>query len=333
MNILLTGASGFVGRVLYRKLLELNYNLTCVFRERWRKDIVESEFADCTPFFSDDMDGKTIWSICLKNIDQVVHLAALAHVVTRADADLHQRFLAVNHEATKNLAVQAARQGVKRFVFISSITVNGNANISGPFCETHPLHPCTSYAIAKFEAEKTLRCISAESGMDVVILRPPLVYGPHVKANFLKLLHFVCHGIPLPFGAVHNKRSFMGIKNLVDAICLCISHEKAGNQTFMVSDCQDLSTRQLIEKIAAAMGRRPRLFPLPENLMKTIFSIAGQHNIYERLWGSLQADTSKIQKCLGWKPKVTVEQGIQETVNWYLTNHCRHITTVLKGTG
>jgi nucleoside-diphosphate-sugar epimerase len=260
----------------------------------------------------------------MKDIDQVVHLAGLAHAAPHGVGfDRYQPFFSVNHEGTRNLAVQAARQGIKRFVFISSILVNGSASTEAPFCETDRANPQNAYAAAKFEAEKSLEKIGAETGMEVVILRPPLVYGPGVKANFLKLLDLVYAGVPMPFGAVSNRRSFMGLKNLVDAVCLCLGHEKAGNQTFVVSDDEDLSTPQLVSTIAAAMDRPLRLFAVPEKFMETGLSLLGQKNIYDRLWGTLQVDPVKIRTRLGWEPRVSVDQGLGETVHWYL-NHYRH---------
>jgi nucleoside-diphosphate-sugar epimerase len=323
MNILLTGATGFVGKALYRELITQKYNPTCVFRKRHKTDRLLSEFATGDRCFVDHVDGNTPWSACLKGIDQVVHLAGLAHTVNGDDPDPHRHFFSVNHEGTSNLAAQAARHGVQRFIFMSSIMVNGKTSTAGPFCETDRANPQNAYAAAKFAAEKSLEKIGADTGMEVVILRPPLVYGPYVKANFLKLLDLVYSAIPLPFGAVSNKRSFVCLENLVDAVCLCICHEKAANQTFMVSDHQDLSTTQLIQKIAAAMGRKPRLVAVPEKYMKSCFSLAGLDHMYDRLWGNLQVDASKIQMLLGWKPRVTVDQGIMKTVQWYLATR-RH---------
>lgn len=323
MNILLTGATGFVGKSLYRELIVQKYNLTCVFRKWHKKERQLSEFGTGNRYFVDDVDGNTQWSACMRGIDQVVHLAGLAHTVNGNDPDRHRRFFSVNHEGTRNLAAQAAQHGVKRFVFMSSIMVNGKTSTAGPFCETDRANPQNAYAAAKYEAEKSLEKIGADTGMEVVILRPPLVYGPHVKANFLKLLDLMYSGVPLPFGAVFNKRSFICLENLVDAVCLCICHEKAANQTFVVSDHQDLSTTQLMQKIAAAMGRKPRLVAVPEKYMKICLSLAGLDHMYDRLWGNLQVDASKIQMVLGWKPRVTVDQGIRTTVQWYLSTR-RH---------
>jgi nucleoside-diphosphate-sugar epimerase len=326
MNILLTGATGFVGHALYRELRFRQANVTCVFRKHPDgSKRPTAQFGDANQYVVAHIDKTTHWIPCLQNIDQVVHLAGLAHVNLRGNSPFRDhRFFGVNHEGTRHLAVQAARQGVKRFVFMSSILVNGSASALGPFCETGPANPQNAYAASKYEAEKSLGKIGTETGMDVVILRPPLVYGPGVKANFLKLLDLVYAGIPMPVKAVSNKRSFIGLKNLVDAVCLCLAHEKAGNQTFVVSDTQDLSTPQLITMIADAMNRPRRLFSVPETLMKTGLSVMGQQKMYDRLWGTLQVDSSKIQNQLGWTPPVPVKQGIEETVGWYLKNRRQH---------
>jgi nucleoside-diphosphate-sugar epimerase len=239
-------------------------------------------------------------------------------MVVRAGSERHRQVLAVNYKAVFHLAAQAARQGVKRFFFMSSIGVNGKASDGGPFRETDRAKPHNVYSESKFMAEEAIKETAAGTGMGVVILRPPLVYGPGARANFLKLLNLVNSGIPLPFKGVSNQRSFIYLENLVDAVCLCMTHEKAGNQTFVVRDGRDLSTCLLVEKIAAAMGRKPRLFPMPEKAMKACLCAAGRDSIHERLWGTLQVDDARIRTLLGWHPPVTVDRGIRETVRWYL---------------
>jgi nucleoside-diphosphate-sugar epimerase len=323
MNILLTGATGFLGKVLFWELLRRRHRLTCTFRKPLDDREQLSGFRACHRKVVENIDGTTRWSPHLTDVDQIVHLAGMAHVPCKIGKQETNRFFWVNHEGTRNLAVQAARQGVKRFVFMSSALVNGSANTEGPFSETDRATPQNAYAASKFEAEKSLEKIGAETGMAVVILRPPLVYGPGVKANFLKLLDLVYAGVPLPLGAVCNRRSFINLKNLVDAVCLCLEHEKAGNQTFVVSDGEDLSTSELITAIAVSMDRPCRLFAVPEKIMKTGLSVLGKKNVYDRLWGTLQVDASKIRTRLGWRPPVTVAQGITETVDWYLDNR-RH---------
>jgi nucleoside-diphosphate-sugar epimerase len=318
MNILLTGASGFIGRALYPALTARGHDLACVFRHRHR-GWAKQAFPDCRRYFVHQMDDSTDWQPCLEGMDGVVHLAALAHMVSRSERERRRhQVLEVNYKAACHLAAQAALQGVKRFLFMSSIGVNGKSSGSDPFRETDRENPHNIYAESKFMAEEAIKETAAGSGMEVVILRPPLVYGPGVKANFFKLLKLVYSGIPLPFQGVSNQRSFICLENLVDAVCLCMAHERAGNQTFVVRDGRDLSTRLLVEKIAAAMGRRPRLFPMPEKVMKALLFAAGRESIHERLWGTLQVDDTRIRTILGWHPPVTSDRGIRETVRWYL---------------
>jgi nucleoside-diphosphate-sugar epimerase len=325
MTVLLTGATGFVGNALYRELVCRGYDLTCVFRRGYGEGRLENQFRDCTRHVVENLDGNTRWTLCLTGVDQVVHLAGIAHVSGReGPAGRRREFFEVNYAGTCNLAVQAARQGVKRFVFMSSILVNGSQSSAGKWRETHRPDPQNAYAEAKADAERFLEKISAGTGMEVVILRPPLVYGPGVKGNFLKLLDLVHAGVPMPFKKISNNRSVINLKNLVDAVCLCLSHEKAGNQTFVVSDGQDLSTPRLITKIAAAMDRPLRLFAVPERIMKTGLGFLGQSAVYDRLWGTLQVDPSKICTRLGWTPQVTVDQGIEDTVTWYLDCRRHH---------
>ena len=326
MNVLITGVTGFVGHALYRELRLRQYHLTCVFRKNPGEEQLAAQFNDCNRYVVGSMDKNTRWSPCLKEIDQVVHLAGLAHVSPFGPGpDRYGKFFSVNFEGTRNLAEQAARQGVKRFVFLSSILVNGSRSDTRPFCETDRANPQNAYAAAKYEAEKSLEKIGAETGMEVVILRSPLVYGPGVKANFLKLLNLVYAGLPMPLGAIGNKRSFIGLKNLVDAMCLCLCHDKAANQTFVVSDCEDLSTPRLITTIATAMDRPARLVAVPDKIMRTGLTLLGRKQIYDRLWGTLQVNPTRICTRLGWNPPVPLTRGMDEAVHWYLNNR-RHNT-------
>jgi UDP-N-acetyl-alpha-D-quinovosamine dehydrogenase len=317
MKILLTGATGCIGRALYHFLLKQNHEIVCVFRAN-KRAYVKREYRACKFFFIDDLNGHTCWDDAFEGIDVVIHLAALAHMITKTDFEQHRRFLTVNFEGTRRLAVQAAQKGVKRFIFISSIGVNGKSSQEKPFTEQDIENPHNSYTVAKFNAEHALREIEGQTSMEVTIVRPPLVYGPYVKANFLKLLNLVHTGIPLPFEGIGNKRSFIALENLVDAICVCVDHENAGGKTFIVSDGNALSTEALIRKIAKAMGKPSRLFPVPDMLMKCVLGLSGRKRIYERLWGDLSVDSSKIQQDLDWIPPVSMDQAIENTVRWYL---------------
>jgi UDP-glucose 4-epimerase len=227
----------------------------------------------------------------------------------------------VNADGTQNLAEQAAQKKVKRFVFISSMGVNGKSTKNCDFFnEENDESPYNAYTYSKLEAEKSLRTLEANTGMEVVILRPPLVYGPGVKANFLKLLHLVGSGIPLPFAGIKNKRSFIAIDNLVDVIADCVVHEKAAGETFFVCDDSPLSTSEMIEKISREMGLRPRLFYFPRFFLKYGLFLIHHQETYESLWENMAVDSKKVRQYLGWRPRMTIDEGIRKTVQWYLEN-------------
>jgi nucleoside-diphosphate-sugar epimerase len=218
-------------------------------------------------------------------------------------------------DATLHLARQAAQAGVKRFIFVSSIKVNGELTRQGrPFTECDPPDPQDPYGISKIEAEQGLRQVAADTGMEVVIIRPPLVYGPGVKANFAALMRAVKKGMPLPLGAIHNQRSLVALDNLVDFIVTCITHPKAGNQTFLISDGQDLSTAELVRGLAEAAGTSARLLPVPVWGLEWAGRLVGKGEAVQRLCGNLQIDSSKARTLLGWKPKVSVTEGLRRAV-------------------
>lgn len=217
-----------------------------------------------------------------------------------------------------NLARQAVDAGVKRFVFISSIKVNGEETLPGqPFCVDDDPRPADPYGISKMEAEQELRTLAQETGLEVVIVRPPLVYGPGVKANFLSMIRWVARGVPLPLGAIHNQRSFVALGNLVDFLVTCVEHPHAANQTFLVSDGEDFSTTELLKRIAAAMGRPAHLIPVPVRLLKVGLGLLGKGAIASRLCGSLQVDMSRTRELLGWTPPLTVDEGLRSAVAAY----------------
>jgi nucleoside-diphosphate-sugar epimerase len=308
-GLLITGSTGFVGTNLYQCAGVVGWKTRRVLRcDAGQNDVVVGGIA-----FDTD------WSIALKNIEIVVHLAARVHVMEDGSGEQLAEFHRVNVEGTVNLARHAVHAGVKRFVFISSIKVNGESTLPGkPFTTIDAPNPQDSYAISKLEAEQGLRDIEKETGLEVVIIRPPLVYGPGVKANFLRLIQAVQKGLPLPLGLVKNKRSLVSLDNLVDLILTCINHPDAAGQTFLISDGEDLSTPELIRKLARSMGKKSRLLPVPPALLRLGGSIIGKRAEVDRLIGSLQVDISHIYEVLGWRPKVTVDQGIGETVNWYI---------------
>jgi nucleoside-diphosphate-sugar epimerase len=226
----------------------------------------------------------------------------------------------VNFAGTEGLAKAAAASGVRRLVFLSTIKVNGEATTTRPFSEQDIPNPQDLYADSKNEAEQFLRRISAETGLEVVILRTPLVYGAAVKANFLRLMQWVDRGIPLPLSSVKNKRSMIYLGNLVDALICCVEHPSASGKTFVVSDGEDISTADLIRKIALAMGRPARLLPCPEKMLRFLAGLAGKSQDIDRLLTSLQLDSHGIRQDLDWAPPYTLDQGVIETVNWYLQN-------------
>lgn len=317
MKILLTGANGFIGRFLYWELVHRGHKVTCAIRKKhaWLNCHDSMPEKNC---YYETLDRQTDFTGALTDIEVVVHLAARAHMPTKNDYDMYTDFMEINFHGTINLAKQALKKGVKRFVFISSIGVHGKATPEGcRYTEGDEEKPYNSYTFSKMKAEMGLRKLSQKSAMEVVIVRPPLVYGPYVKANFLKLMRLVYTGLPLPFAGIHNVRSFIYIDNLTDVVALCVTAANAGNQTFIVCDDPPLSTSQLLHKISHAMGKRPHLFWCPPAVVKTVATVLQKEAIYHRLWENLAASAKKIQNQLGWEPKISVDEGIWKTVSWF----------------
>jgi len=255
------------------------------------------------------------WGKVLFGITTVVHLAARVHVMHDTEADPLMAFRVVNVEGTLNLTRQAAAAGVKRFVFISSVKVNGELTQSGrAFTEADSPDPQDAYGLSKHEAEQGLRQLAVDTGMEVVIIRPPLVYGPGVKANFAALMRAVQRGWPLPLGAVPNQRSLVALSNLVDFIVTCIAHPQAANQTFLVSDGQDLSTTELVRGMARAAGVPARLLPVPVWALQAGATLLGKGGAVQRLCGNLQVDISKARQLLGWVPPISIDEGLRRVV-------------------
>ncbi len=318
MHIFLTGATGFIGRVLCRHLEKTGAGLTCVMQKP-AAGMPDNHFLGTRRCFVGRIGAHTDFGGYLEQTDVVIHAAGCAHMPTRSDYDMLEMFFEVNLHATKNLALQAAQKGVRRFVYISSAAVMGRSS-SGrpPFCEKDVPAPYNSYTLSKFRAEQELETIAEQTGMEVVILRPPLVYGPGVKANFLKLLDLVHTGLPLPFAGINNARSFICLDNLMDIIEKCAVHANIGSRTFLVSDGNPISTPQLLTHISAAMGKKPRMFAFPPHLVRSVLTFLGKKGIYDRLWGDMSLDTGKIQKVLGWHPVISADAGILQTVDWYV---------------
>lgn len=306
MNILLTGVTGFLGsRIATTLSVVEGIRLRAAVRRP--TEIPEVELVEVR-----ELDANTDWSGALACQQIVIHTAARAHIMSDEVADPLTEYRRVNVDGTLNLAYQAAAEGVKRFIFISSIKVNGEQTPHGiPFTADDVPAPEDPYGISKWEAEQGLRQIALETGMEIVIIRPPLVYGPGVKGNFASMIKMVEKGLPLPLGAIHNQRSLVGVDNLVDLIVTCIDHADAANQVFLAGDGCDLSTTALLQGVAKAMGRPSRVIPVPSGMLKLAATVLGKRAIADRLLGSLQVDISKTEKFLGWHPPVGVDEGLR----------------------
>lgn len=304
-NILVTGASGFIGNKLVEQLLASGlYNLTVVSRSR-----VNNFPSGVSLIHIESIEKTTDWSLALKEIDVVIHCAARVHAVNDNHNEALKQFRAVNVDATMALASQSLASNVKRFIFISSIGVNG-INNTKPFTVADEPNPAEDYAISKFEAEMGLKQLLEGTNTEFVIVRPPLVYGLNAKGNFGHLFKLAQKRIPLPLGAIYNKRSLVSLDNLVDLIRICISHPKAKNQTFMVSDDHDVSTTDLVRLVAQASGKGAMLLPIPVWCLKFIASCFGKKSMATKLCDSLQVDITHTKQLLGWSPPLTIEQGI-----------------------
>lgn len=314
-TFLVTGGSGFLGRALIHRLVQLpDCSVVAPLRTQ-----LSTLVAGVRSLPLSGLNATNDWKAALTDVDVVVHAAARVHVMNEKAVDPLAAFREVNVEATLNLARQAVACGVKRFIFISSIKVNGEGTQPGiAYRADDEPAPIDPYGISKLEAERGLMALAATTGMEVVIIRPVLVYGPGVKANFLSMMRWLYRGVPLPFGAVNNRRSLVAIDNLVDLIVTCSDHPAAANQVFLASDDEDVSTTQLLRKLAAALGKPARLLPAPSWLMTCGAMLLGQRALADRILGSLQVDISKNRQLLGWKPPVTLDQALAQTAQHFL---------------
>jgi len=303
IKILITGASGFLGKRLLWTLASRDVELSVAHRH-------ELNNLDVPLYVVGELSDLTDWSPAVARQDVVIHLAALAHLIGKDASKAVDDYRRVNVSGTFKLAQQAARAGVKRFVFISSIGVNGHISKRPFSVDEHP-HPAGAYAQSKWQAEQALWQIQKETGMEVVIVRPPLVYGPDAPGNFGSLVHWIKQGVPLPLGAIHNKRSLVGIDNLVDLIIRCVDQPSAANQLFLAGDGEDLSTTELLRGVGKAMGKPARLIPVPAGALQLGATLLGKRAMAQRLLGSLQVDISKTCELLDWKPPYTVEEGLR----------------------
>jgi nucleoside-diphosphate-sugar epimerase len=326
VNWLVTGAAGFIGSAVVSESRNRQIPVRQVFRYLDPLyDVIGPQMVSVGQIGRD-----TDWSAAVVNIDCVIHCAARAHVMGETESDALTAYRSVNVAGSRRLAEQAAAAGVRRLVYLSSIKVNGESTYGLPpgpalrdgdragFTHINPPAPEDPYGISKWEAEQALWEVSAKTGLEVVVVRPPLVYGPGVKGNFLRLLQWVARGVPLPLGTVHNQRSLVGLDNLVDLLIRCADHPAAAGQTFLVSDGQDLSTPELIRLLARAMDKSPRLIPVPVPLMRLAGRMTGKGGEVDRMVGSLQINSSFTRETLNWTPSVSVEVGMQAMVDDFL---------------
>lgn len=308
-RIVVTGANGFVGYALCRVAVARGMHVQGVTRH-------PSELpANVDRLAVGDISEGTDWQRILVNCDVVIHLAARVHVMKEAALDPLSEFRRVNTLATEHFARSAVKAGVKRFVFVSSIGVNGLDTCGGAiFSELDLPRPHNSYAESKFEAEQALHCVAKKTGLEVVVVRPPLVYGAGVKGNFLQMLSVLSRGVPLPLASICNQRSLIYVENLVDALMLCATHPAAAGQTYLVSDGEDISTPDLLTKLSLAMEMSPRLIPFPVGLLRLVGRLVGKADQVARLVGSLQIDSTKIRRELGWVPPFSLDDGLKATV-------------------
>lgn len=314
-KILVTGANGFIGSAMFRRLASRGVPVRGVVRDPAAMSTIPG-LDDLAAVGS--MGAGVDWQPVLKDVKVVLHLAARAHIMKDTVKDPLAAFRLVNTEGAVKLARQASECGVRRLVFVSTIKVNGETSgPDNPFTPHDIPRPSDPYAISKQEAENALWEISTRSGMEVVVVRPPLVYGPGVKGNFLRLLSWVDRGTPLPLGAVDNRRSLIGLGNLVDFLERCIGHPDAAGETFLVSDGHDLSTPGIIELMARSFGKKPRLAKIPVPVLQTLARVAGKSKEWDRLCGSLVVDSTHARRKLDWEPPVSVQTGFNETADWF----------------
>ena len=306
-NVLVTGANGFVGQAVCTAAVARGLIVAGATRAPFRF------FGATENVVVGNSDANTLWQAALKGRQVVVHAAARVHVMAEAAGNPLDEFRRVNVQGTLNLAEQAAAAGVRRFVFISSVKVNGESTLPGHrFTADDTPAPFDAYGTSKMEAEQGLRDVTAETGMEVVIIRPPLVYGPGVKANFASMMRWLKRGVPLPLGTIHNQRSLVALANLVDLIMTCLTHPAAANQTFLVSDGEDVSITELMRRMGQAMHLPVRLIPMSAGLLMHAAALVGKRDMAQRLCGSLQVDIEKTRQLLGWQPPLTLDQGLKK---------------------
>ncbi len=308
MKFMISGAGGFVGKTLCAELLRRGQSVSAAVRSG------NSLIENTEVIIVGAIDSETNWADALRDVDVVIHLAARVHVMRENATDPLAEFLQVNLHGTSNLARQAASSGVKRLVYVSSIKVNGEqTNTTQPFTELDEPSPQDFYSISKWQAEQALWRIAQETGLEIVVVRPPLVYGPGVKGNFAQMLAVIAKRFPLPLASIYNRRSLIYVENLADALIACATHPVAAGQTYLVCDGEDISTPDLLRQLGDAMGCPARILPFPPSWLRILGKLSGKSDQVERLLGSLRVDSGKIRRDLNWVPPYTLQQGLQAT--------------------
>jgi len=312
VKVLVTGASGFVGTATCARLVTQGMDVIGTVRHLPAQPLQGVEYHRMG-----DLGADADWRGALSGVDAIVHCAARVHVMRETVADPVAAFRTANVVGTVQLARQAAERGIRRFIFLSSVKVNGEGGAVA-YCETDLAAPKDIYGLSKYEAEVGLREIATQTGMELVVLRPPLIYGPGVKANFQSLMRALARGIPLPLGALQNRRSLVALGNIIDLIVTCIKHPAAVNETFFVSDGEDLSTTELIRRLAVAMGRPACLVPVPAMALTIGLTLLGKREVATRLCGTLLVNITKVRQLLGWAPPISVDEGLRRTAEYFI---------------